>query len=65
MSSHQIFIRQNRLVVSDGNHEISYSLEEAQSLIEALEQGVAHILQNKSQTHKMILYPYKTNYKVQ
>ena len=50
MSSHQIFVRQNRLVLSDGKHELSYSLEEAQSLIEGLEQGVVFLIEQAQNT---------------
>ena len=54
MSLHQIFLRQNRLIISDGKNEIAYSLEEVQSLIEALQQGVIHLAEQEKQTQEHI-----------
>ncbi len=38
MTFHQVFIRKNRLILSNGTNEISYTLEEIDSLIEAIQE---------------------------
>jgi formylglycine-generating enzyme required for sulfatase activity len=53
MAFHQVFIRQNRLIISNGECEISYAFDEVQHLIEALQKNAEQLEQKnkKLQTH--------------
>lgn len=60
MAIHQVFIRKNRLVLSNGKNEISYRLEEIDSLLEGIQEIYTNLQANSKIIVEQIL-PLQTN----
>ena len=60
MAIHQVFIRKNRLVLSNAKNEISYRLEEIDSLLEGIQEMYTNLQANSKIIAEQIL-PLQTN----
>ena len=60
MAIHQVFIRKNRLVLSNGKNEISYRLEEIDSLLEGIQEMYTNLQANSKIIAEQIL-PLQTD----